>query len=133
MNAAEDAAATSVPRLLIADWMMMFADEKTQDWRLAGIPILRIFFNVGQSILSFFSSNFADVLVFLKQNRRIMLLNMFEMTVAAATPSTVLCRNSTKNMFIPTLTRPEITSAIKGILVLPIPLNIAASKLYWSY
>ena len=29
LNAADDAAATSVPRLFIADWIIMFALEKT--------------------------------------------------------------------------------------------------------
>ena len=29
LNAAEEAAITSVPRLLIADWIMMFAVENT--------------------------------------------------------------------------------------------------------
>ena len=113
----------------MADWMMMFAEEKTQDWRHAGTPILRILLSTEPLILSFFSSNLAAVFDFRKKSRRTIPLIMLEMTVAVATPSTVLPMNTTKKTFNPTLIRPDITSAINGILVLPMPLNIAASKL----
>lgn len=38
--AALDAAMTSVPKLLMADWMMMLATAKTALWMPAGRPIL---------------------------------------------------------------------------------------------
>ena len=40
--AALEAAMTSVPKLLMADWMMMFATAKTALWMPAGRPILTI-------------------------------------------------------------------------------------------
>ena len=129
LNAAEDAAITSVPRLLIADWIMMFADENTIACMAAGIPILRILPRIDLLTRSFLTSNLAAVSVCLKKCSKMMLLKRFEITVAAATPSTVRPRIITKNIFRSTLTMPEIMSATKGILVLPNPLKTAASKL----
>ena len=52
MNAALEAAMTTVPRLLIADWMMMFASENTPLWMPAGRPMRRMRFRIPRSMRS---------------------------------------------------------------------------------
>lgn len=51
------------------------------------------------------------------------------MTVAIATPSTVMPSTMTKNRFSITLMTPDIASVASGTFVSPMLLNIAASKL----
>ena len=53
-----------------------------------------------------------------------------EITVASATPSTVISNTATKNRFNTTFNTPEAVNAISGVLVSPTLRKIAASKLY---
>ena len=60
---------------------------------------------------------------------RIAELTTFEITVAIATPFTVILRTITKNRFKITFRTPDIARALRGIFVSPILLKMAASKL----
>ena len=57
-------------------------------------------------------------------------LSALEMTVAMATPLTVMPSTATKNRFSTTFTTPETASASSGIFVSPTLRKMAASKLY---
>ena len=57
-------------------------------------------------------------------------LTALEITVAIATPFTVMCSTITKNKFKITFRMPEAASAISGIFVSPTLRKMAASKLY---
>ena len=52
LNAALDAAITSVPRLLMADWMTMLANENTALCTPAGRPMLRMRLRLVRSMRS---------------------------------------------------------------------------------
>lgn len=56
LNAALDAAITTVPRLLMADWMTMLATENTALCTPAGRPMLRMRFKLVPSMRSSFHS-----------------------------------------------------------------------------
>lgn len=66
----------------------------------------------------------------LRLRYRIAEIIAFEVTVAIATPSTVICKTATKNKFNITFITPEDANASNGIFVSPTLRNIAASKLY---
>ena len=56
LNAALEAAITTVPRLLIAPWMMMFAMENTALCSPAGRPMRKMRFMLSPSRCSCFGS-----------------------------------------------------------------------------
>ena len=56
----------------------------------------------------------------------------FDMTVAIATPFTVICKTATKNRLRSTFNTPEKARAARGVFVSPTLRKIAASKLYSS-
>ena len=80
----------TVPRLLIADWMIIFATENTALCIPAGTPIRRIRFILSMSMRSSFGSTWIAFSVRRRQRYRIAALTALEITVAMATPSTVL-------------------------------------------
>ena len=129
MNAALDAAMTTVPRLLIEACITIFANANTPLCSPAGSPILIILLIVPVSIRSLFGSSLIYSSSFRSLQKRIIELIAFDMTVAIATPSTDSLRTITKNRFRITFIIPDSKRAISGALVLPMLLNIAASKL----
>ena len=56
LNAALDAAITTVPRLLMADWMTMLETENTALCTPAGRPICKMRFKIAPSMRSSFGS-----------------------------------------------------------------------------
>ena len=56
-------------------------------------------------------------------------LARFEITVAMATPFTVMSSTATKNRFSTTFKTPDAASTISGVFVSPTLRKIAASKL----
>ena len=56
LKAALDAAMTTVPKLLMADWMMMLDTENTALWIPAGRPIRRMRLKTARSMRSAFGS-----------------------------------------------------------------------------
>ena len=130
MNAALDAAITTVPRLFIADWMTIFDTAKTALWIPAGSPIFIIILKLFRLNLIFFGSTFIYLSDFTRRIKSIIELTAFEITVAVATPLTVILRTITKKRLRITLRTPDTASAISGTFVSPMLLKIAASKLY---
>ena len=129
LNAALEAAITTVPRLFIADCITMFATENTALWTPAGSPILMILINTFLSKRRLFTSTCITLSVFISFINNITELSAFDITVAIATPFTVIFSTMTKNRFSSTLTTPEKASAFSGVFVSPMLRNIAASKL----
>lgn len=66
---------------------------------------------------------------FTRRTKSIIELTAFEITVAVATPLTVILRTITKKRLRITLRTPDTASAISGTFVSPMLLKIAASKL----
>ena len=132
LNAALDAAITTVPRLLIADCMTIFAMANTALWIPAGSPIRIMSRNVFPSNLSSCRLTRMTLSVRTSFMKRITELTAFATTVAMATPFTVILSTMTKNRLRSTFSTPDMASATRGIFVSPMLLNIAASKLYRS-
>ena len=70
-----------------------------------------------------------DLSVFRSFRNRITALTALALTVAIATPSTVIFSTSTKNRFSSTFSTPERARASRGVFVSPTLRKIAASKL----
>ncbi len=95
----------------MAPCMKMFAKEKTIPCSPAGIPIFIILLSSGVVIPSFLMSIWYGVF-FLRSSRRIIPeLIMFDMTVAIATPSTVIPNPMTRRRLSPMFTIPAAMSA----------------------
>ena len=129
LNAAEDAAIVTLPRLFIADWTTMFESENTAPCMPAGTPILSMRQSIFQSMRRFLNSTWIKSSLLKSLRRRTTELTTFASTVAIATPSTVLLRTMTKNRLSITFRTPESASAISGVFVSPALRNMAASKL----
>ncbi len=119
----------SEPSELIADWMMMFENEKSIPCMPAGIPIRSISLRTEASILMYFLSRRISSLLFKRRKSMMRALVRFEMTVAMATPSASRPSTMTKNMFSPTFRMPATTRQMSGVLVSPFARKTADSKL----
>ena len=128
LKAALEAAMTTVPRLLMADWMMMFDSEKMAVWMPAGRPMLMILLNAVRSMRSSRSSTRTRSPCSRRRSSSTE-LTAFESTVAMATPLTFILSTMTKNRLRITFRIPETVSAASGIFVSPMLRKMAASKL----
>lgn len=77
-----------------------------------------------------FGLDFYVLIRLYKAHKSIIELTALEITVAVATPLTVILRTITKKRLRITLRTPDTASAISGTFVSPMLLKIAASKLY---
>lgn len=132
LKAAAEAAITSVPRLLMADWMTMLERLKTAPWTPAGMPTERIFFSIDQSKAASFRDRWTEREVWDRRARSMKLLRRVEHTVEAAAPSASMPMPRTKNRLEATFTMPEKKRHRKGVLVSPWLLKMAEVKLYIS-
>ena len=107
----------------------MFAKENTAPCKPAGMPMRIIRRNTERCMRSFFGSTLIILSLRISFRRSIAELKRFEMTVAVATPLTVIFSTITKKRFSATFSSPEKNSAISGERVSPTLRNIAASKL----
>ena len=129
LNAALEAAMTTVPRLLMADWMTMFETANTALWMPAGRPMLRMRFKLAPSMRRCLGSMRMHFSVRSRRRKSRRALMAFDTTVAMATPLTVMPSTATKKRFSSTFRMPETASAASGTFVSPTLRKIAASKL----
>ena len=130
LKAALEAAMTTVPRLLMAAWTTMLDRANTALCTPAGSPMRRMRSSIFPSIRSCRGSSRMTLSVRRSRRQRSAALTALEITVAMATPLTVMCSTATKKRLRATLSTPVVASAARGIRVSPTLRKMAASKLY---
>ena len=119
LKAAEEPAITSAPSELTADCTLRLAREKTMFWTPAGRPIRTMGLSMSMWMRRSRGSTWAGPSDRHRKRKRRAELIALEITVASATPLTVMPMTTTKKMFSTTLTRPEMVRQIRGVRVSP--------------
>ena len=130
LKPAEEAAMTSAPRLLMADWIRMLDKENIMLWTPEGTPIRSISFKTLPSIRSSPQRTDTSPSSRSRETSSIPAPIRLEVTVAMATPATSRCTTMTRNRFRSTLAMPETIRHSSGVRVSPLLRKMADSKLY---
>ena len=113
----------------MADWMTMLEMANTALCSPAGRPMRRIIHRLRPSMRSLRGSRRMSLPERSRRRNSRAELKALAMTVAMATPLTVIWSTATKNRFSSTFSTPDIASATSGTRVSPTLRKIAASKL----
>ena len=108
----------------------MFDTENTALCSPAGRPICKILRRLAGSMRSAWMSTRMALSLATSRRNSSTELTALEMTVAVATPFTVIFSTMTKKRFSITFKMPEKASACSGMRVSPMLRKMAASKLY---
>ena len=111
------------------DCIITLAKPNILDCMPAGMPILTISATVTLSILSLLALSWNGPDSLIRKYIRESALKAFEIDVARATPDAVIPNPETNSMLRPTFKTPAIIRTISGLLVSPLLLKSADSKL----
>ena len=114
------------PKLFTVDCIRTFESEKRVVCIPDGTPIARMLFIDPGSRQSFFGENFNTPSAFAMCERIRTAERYWDITVANATPSTLIPKAPTNRRFSKTFTAPEIKRKRKGLFVSPLERIIAA-------